>query len=134
VSVVSYLGDGLAIHMGVFGRGQIELTDISINNGPWHHVITIENGTTVAKDVRVRGSLPQGVGCLAFKNQNPTSWESYLKSVQSHASGFCELDKRGKGADERLQCVSVEEKDSAIPGNLNRCNIGLPVEMIIKVI
>jgi len=99
-------------------RNNTWVSQVDGNNTGFFHVIRVENGSTVPRDVKIVGNLPQGTRRLIFVGQPAQDkWEDTLSAIQNMSSdqGQCEIQVTSKNnptqGDERVQCLSVEYKD-----------------------
>jgi hypothetical protein len=101
------------------------------------HVIEIHQGSTYALDVRVVGSLPGGVGQLAFtvNNNREQIWDAKLSNLSNGAviPRTCDVEIIHGSAIEPVQCSTVEyayqwNRNNVFPGQ----NLPLQVNIQVK--
>lgn len=113
---------------------------VDLHDADIHHVVEIEQGATLVRDVKLNGCLPNGIGNLAFicSGTKKPDWEIVIKklTVQSPQQVKCEMEVcGGSGVKERIQCTKVAYKNPQTSSKpvWTRCYKNLPLECEIKI-
>jgi hypothetical protein len=117
-----------------------DVSQVNIGDTGVFQVIKVVQGSTHTQNVRVIGSLPQGVGRLAFVRGNPPrrepEWGDPLNNLinGSVQDVSCQIEVIGGGGNERVQCREVQYEDGWNPGVWLYCQQNLPLEVTITVV
>lgn len=107
---------------------------IKTNESPVYHFIEVTNRTTVPKEVKVTGCLPDNF--LKFMKTDPTnSWNSILNAPpRKSVEEYCQIDSLAKTKKNGviLKCSEIKCKE---PHNTDWkiCNKGIPLEIRLVV-
>ena len=104
------------------------------------HYIEVESGSTVVRDVKVAGNLPQCPSCTKFEcdqsAQQSHKWESKIVQLTGQYSEkvHCRINISSNQTPQvRFQCASVQYEDVWNPGSWCNCQQNLPIEIVLKI-